>query len=233
MQRLGVIAQNIANATTSGFKKEILVSRNFADYLGVEGKASPGGQALVPASLPEVAGVTDFSQGTQRYSGNPLDVAIEGDGFFELRDDQGVKYTRQGAFQLDATGLLVNQTGMPVMGTAGEIRLTTAQPSIDNMGRIFEAGKQVAELKVVNITNPQTLVNQGAGLFASSDQTQTSALTEGGARVREGFLEASNVVTMHEMVRMIETMRHFEASQKLIQAYDGMLDKAITKLGEF
>jgi len=231
-RRLSVIAHNIANSTTPAFKKEIVVGRAFADYLGVAAAAGGGATPLAATSLPEVRSVIDFSQGTQRHTGNPLDVAIEGDGFFELRDGQGTAtYTRQGNFRLDQTGRLVSEAGIPVAGSAGEITLTTSQPSIDGRGRIFEAGKQVAELRVVRIGDPTTLQALGAGLYAATEATTVN--TDGGARVRQNFLESSNVVTMHEMVRMIETMRHFEASQKVMQAYDGILDKAISKLGEF
>jgi len=230
-RRLGVIAQNVANSTTTGFKKAILVSRPFADLLGIEAGAAGGAAAAAPASAPDIATVTDFTQGTQRSTGNPLDVAIEGNGFFELREGDRVFYTRQGTFRIDAGGRLVNEAGLTVSGSAGDITLTTAQPVIDARGRVSEAGKQVGELRLVRVANPQSLENLGSGLYAATDKT--SVQPEASVQVRQGFLESSNVATMQEMVRMIETMRHFEASQKVIQAYDGILDKAISKLGEF
>lgn len=229
-RRLGIIAQNVANSTTTGFKKAILVSRPFADYLGIETRATGGAAAAVPASAPDMATVTDFTQGTQRYTGNPLDLTIEGPGFFELRQGDRVVYSRQGNFQLDLGGRLVNHAGLTVSGTSGDITLTSAQPVIDAQGRVTEAGKDAGQVKVVRIANPQTLEGLGDGLYAATDKTQVRG---GRAQVRQGFLEASNVATMQEMVRMIETMRHFEASQKVVQAYDGILDKAISKLGDF
>ncbi len=227
VQRLSVISNNIANVGTLGFKKEVGVIRPFQAYLaeGVLSSAREGG----PDSGPELSRVTDFSAGSLKHTGNPLDIAIEGGGFLTVSTASGDAYTRQGSLQLDQTGRLVTGSGNAVLGTGGEIRLTTSTPRIDQTGAVWEGNTLVAQLKLVNIARPDTLMKTGEGLYQASDTTDV--LSGDGLRIRQGYAETANVVTMHEMIKLIETMRHFEASQKLVQGYDGMLDKAINEAG--
>src|SRR5919106_10955 len=109
--RLNVISQNLANANTNGYKKELVASRPFVDYL----------QASLPVSLPALASVVDARQGPLAQTGNALDLAIEGGGFFELAGNDGPLYTRQGSFRLDARGRLVTPGGLALTGAGGEI----------------------------------------------------------------------------------------------------------------
>jgi flagellar basal body rod protein FlgG len=100
---------------------------------------------------------------------------------------------------------------------------------IDAQGNIRDNGAVVGQLKIVTVNNPQTLLDSGNGLYTATDSTVAAPAET--ARIRQGYTEAANVVTMNEMIKMIETVRHFEASQKMLQGYDSMLDKAITDLG--
>lgn len=224
MARLATISHNLANATTPGFKKDITVSRPFVEYLQTYGATGP--QTLA-TTVPVPGTVIDYKAGSLRYTGGPLDVAIEGDGFFELQTDQGPMYTRQGNFQIDARGRMVTAEGTPL---AGDITVTTGQPRIDQQGKVWDDDKVVGQIRVVAFERPIALQKVGSGLFmapaAGTGQPQDS-------RVRQGYLENSNVGSVGEMVSVIETMRHFEANQKLIQGYDEMLDRAIRTLGEF
>jgi flagellar basal-body rod protein FlgF len=223
--RMSVIGQNLANASTAGYRRELAVSVPFSDVLA----AGPGG--AYPAPLAGVDRIHDFRPGTLRSTGNPLDLAIEGDGFFEIQTEAGTRYTRQGNFRLDALGRLVTEPGFTVMGEAGEIVLTSAQASIDRQGRISEGDRPAGVVRVVRFTDPRALAHVGGGLYAA---TEGSAQRQDGyAHVRQGFLEGSNVNSTQEMVKMIETVRHFEAGQKVIQAYDDMLARAFAKLGDF
>ncbi len=224
MARLATISHNLANATTPGFKKEIPVSRAFVDLLQVYGTSAQ--QAYV-TTLPAANAVVDQRAGSLRYTGAALDVALDGNGYFELQSAQGPLYTRQGNFQIDAGGRMAAADGTPL---AGNITLTTTQPRIDQQGRVFDDDKLVGQLRVVGFEQPGSLRKLGNGLFAAPESGAGQPLE---VRVRQGHLENSNVVTVTEMVSVIETMRHFEANQKLIQAYDGMLDRAIRTLGEF
>ena len=117
------------------------------------------------------------------------------------------------------------------MGRGGEIQLTTTEPVIDKSGVIFEKNQQIGQIKVVHFSNDETLSRIGSGLFTPTSDTQQDSA--GNTKVRQGHLEASNVSSMEEMVRLIETMRHFEAAQKIVQGYDDMMDKALKKFGEF
>jgi flagellar basal-body rod protein FlgG len=228
IQQMSVIGQNLANVSTTGFRREISVARPFTDVLAASGpEGAPSGYA---ATLPRLETVQDTRSGTLRTTSNPLDLAVDGDGFFEISTDAGARYTRQGNFRVDSQGRLVTEGGSPVMGVSGEIVLSSGQVTVDNEGRIFESEKQVGQLRLMRFANPRSMINTGSGLYAAGGAAPDPV---GAGRVRQGFLEGSNVNSTREMVRMIETVRQFEAGQKVVQAYDEMLDRALGKLGDF
>lgn len=229
MARLNAISHNLANSSTAGFKKEILVTRPFVEYLGL----SRPDQAAVASvvALPTAESVIDHKPGTLKYSGNPLDIAIEDGAYFEVMTEHGPAYTRQGSFRLDAQGRLVTEGGLPVMGSSGELMLSTSQPVIDANGRITEGDREIGSLRLVRFEQPQSLQHIGNGLYQAGPGSALAS--EGYDKVRQGFIEASNVNSMVEMVKLIETMRHFESSQRVVQGYGDMMDKAIRTLGEF
>jgi flagellar basal-body rod protein FlgF len=225
VERLRVISHNLANVGTVGFKRELAVTRPFETQLTEAGESAATGARVTTG----VMSYTDRSPGTLTHTGSPLDLAIEGDAYFAIDTGQQEVYTRQGTFRLDADGRLVTLNGQSVMTTAGEVRLTSPTPVIDTQGNIRDNGTVVGQLKLVTVSNPQSLSEIGNGLYAGSNSTVTEPSDT--VRVRQGFTEAANVVTMNEMIRMIETVRHFEASQKMLQGYDAMLDRAIADLG--
>lgn len=229
MARLNAVSHNLANSGTAGFKKEIQVSRPFLEYLGMERSAQSS--RLFAVGLPHTETVTDHRPGTLKLTGNPLDLAIEDDGYFEVMTEQGPAYTRQGSFRLDAQGRLVTDAGMPVSGVSGELMLTTSQPMIDSSGKVFEGERQVGQVNLVKFTDARTLQSIGSGLYLAG--AGSTIKNDGYNRLRQGYTEASNVNSMTEMVKMIETMRHFESSQRIIQGYDEMMGKSIRTLGEF
>lgn len=229
MLRLATISHNLANATTPGFKRDIALNGRFARTL----------EALDPASrhalgVSDALSKIDQQSGSLRFTGNPFDVALEGPGFFELAEAEGPAYTRQGDFHLDARGRLVNATGIPVMGTGGEIFLLGGEHKIERDGRIFEDGKQVAQLRIVEFQQPDALLKAGNGLYAAlaGQAPKEAAAADVHPQVRQAHLENSNVVSVSEMVLLIETIRHFESQQKVIQGYDEMLERAIRSLGD-
>jgi len=228
VQRLHVISQNLANLSTAGFKREVTVTRAFNDYLHA-GVTGTGLQATGFAQ-PVVTTTTDQSTGPLKYSSNPLDVAVEGDGYMVVAAPWGEAYTRQGNLQIDASGRLVTSGGLAVLGISGEIHLSGSTPRIDQEGNVYDGTQLVDRLRVVQAPDPSTLVRVGGGLFANEAPGSVEEATN--YRVRQGYTEAANVVSMHEMIKMIETVRHFEASQKLARGYDDMLDRAINLLGE-
>lgn len=234
VSRLERIGMNITNASTTGYKREIVGAMPFAARMGAAAGA-------VVAGTPEPAQFSvrfDPRPGTLKATGQSLDVALAGPGWFEVASDQGVTYTRQGNFRLDARGRLVTQQGHAVMGTAGEIQMPPGQPVIDASGRIFDpaapagAGRAqaVAQLRVVQFEGSAPMERAGDGRFRMAGDA--TAVPEGVLQVQQGFLENSNVSHMHEMVRLMETMRHMETMQKVAIGYDDMLATSIRKLGE-
>jgi len=224
VQRLHSISHNLANVSTVGFKREIALARPFIEQLQSIAGLSTRGEAR-----PVAATWVDHSDGALKNTGNPLDLALEGNGFFVVATPAGETYTRQGNFRLDVNGRLATAHGHPVLGEGGEIQLTGPTPRIDTQGNVWEGTEQVARLKLVGVTDPRSLISLGEGLYRASDGT---ALAVDAPRVRQGFLETANVVAMKEMIHMIETVRHFEAAQRLIRGYDSMLDRAINQAGE-
>jgi flagellar basal-body rod protein FlgG len=225
MRHLDIIGHNLANATTAGYKREVVVSHPFNSYL-----LSNEGVAGQPGSTR--TSVTDFSNGVLRHNGNPLNLAIEGDGYFVVETPQGRCFTRQGAFKLNAMGQLVTADGNPVVGDDGAaVRLTSDQPSIDKDGVIWEEAEQIGRLELARFVDSRLLEKVGNGLYRPGRAVAVSQ-TQQRSGVRQGFLEASNVSAMHEMVDLMSVMRQLEGGQKVIQGYSEMMDLAIQTITE-
>lgn len=223
MARLERVGMNLANVQTPAYKRELVSAAPFA------------------ARIEEAAGApavyTDQRAGTLKPTGHGLDVALTGPGWFEVMTPQGSAYTRQGNFRLDAQSRLVTQEGHPVLGLAGEIVLLRGAPVVHADGRIFEAAAAgarkdaaaVAQLKVVQFDAGAPVQRLGAGLVHIAGEPRPAVA---GTQVRQGFLENSNASPMHEMVRLLETMRHMESLQRAALGYDEMLGTTIRRLGE-
>lgn len=227
LQRLETISQNVANVLTPGYKRQIVAGTPFAAY--VQGGA-PSGDSRHQTSLRSALSI-DPSAGSLRYSANMQDVAIEGNGFFELESKTGPQYTRQGGLRVDMNGRLVGAHDLPLVGATGVITLAPGGFSVSPNGDVLQDGRIAGRLKLVHFENPETLIPTGGGLYIQGN----ARLAESGmqSQVRAGFQETSNVNSAHEMVRLTETVRHFEALQKIVQGYDDILEKTIRKLGEF
>jgi flagellar basal-body rod protein FlgF len=230
MLRMDAISQNVANANTPGYRRTISTSKMFADVL--QRTTLDGVGRGVEITMPAVASLLDDSSGPLVSTGKPLDVALTGDGYFELTTPNGLAYTRAGNFHVDEQGALVNQNGYAVSGKGGSIRVTgTAAPTIARNGDISEGSTVIGHLRVVTFENDHTLENTGDGLLRPVDSNAQP--NEVNTAVRIGFLENSNVVPLREMISMMETSRHFESQQKLFQGYDEQISGAIQKLGQF
>ena len=213
---LDTISHNVANVGTHGFKREIRASAPFE------------AQLTSAQSVEAEPAVRDFSAGALRNTGSPLQFAIEGEGWFQLRSPQGVVLTRNGAFELDRSGKLVSQQGWPVV-LDSEASLGSATPSLTASNELWVNGERVARL-ILATADPSTLQAVGAGMYRSSQKVEDAP---GAGTVRQGFLEASNVDTLSEMLSLMQAMRGAETSQRVIRAYDEALDTALTTLGEF
>jgi flagellar basal-body rod protein FlgF len=229
LARMESISQNTANALTPGFKRQVSVTPAFA----VEVAAAENARQLriLPQAVPSISVSLDPATGSMRPTGNAQDVAIEGPAFFEVITPAGPAFTKLGNLRADAQGRLVTGQDVPLMGAGGEIRVTNSPFSVAANGELTQDGRVIGRLKMVTFSHPQLLVSAGAGMYqAGAAQPQDA---RGAATLRAGFLEGSNVSTPQEMVRLTETVRHFESLQKLVQGYDDTLEKTIRKLGEF
>ena len=235
MQQLNVISNNLANVNTTGFKRDIAVQMSFEQTVNsLMTEQRVGELPLSETDIGEqtnIKKIIDTQSGSFKVTGQPFDLAAESDGFFEVKTDSGVAYTKKGDFSLDSSGRLVTKSGLPVLGLNGEIRLMTDNPRIDSQGKIWEDQNMVAQIKMVDFSRPESLQRGGDGLFYSVSGGKTVASDQ--IRVRQGYLESSNVTAMNEMVNLIETMRHFESGAQLIKNYDEMMGSAIKTLGEF
>lgn len=241
MQRLDRIGTNLANALTPGYQREVAAARPlaFASMVGAMKRtataAGTGAPSIAPA--PGLLIRTDSRPGSLRSTGQGLDVALAGPGFFEVSTPEGPAYTRQGDFRLDGQGRLVTAMGHPVMGRGGEIYPGSAAPRIDAAGNLLApegsgagAALPLAQLKIVQPEGSVRMAHTGNGLMRA--EGAVALVPEADVQVRQGYLENSNVSSMQEMVQLVQTMRHFESMQKVALGYDEMTGQAIRKLGE-
>jgi flagellar basal-body rod protein FlgF len=206
-KRLDVIANNIANIDTSGFKKDIL---RFQDF-------------MVETTSPRL------EQGPTRITGHPLDVALSGDGFLRAQTDQGVLYTRSGNLTIRKDGTLVTQQGWPVLGKTGPIRVSSTAIRIDTNGQVFDNNQSVGTLDLVSFS-PKTLLTKVKNGFFKPADSQQVPLASKGCTVQQGALEQANFNVVEEMTQMIDTLRTFEAYQKMQQSFEQMDSQLSNKL---
>jgi len=212
-----VIARNLANANTIGFKKNTISFKTILTNTdGVE-----------TSSLQTNYGV-DQSKGNLTYTGNKLDIAIDGDGFFTLETDKGMRYTRNGQFGLSINSEIVTDTGSKLMGQSGPIKIPKdgREVIIDNKGVVKVDGKDIGKLIITNFTDLTRLSPTGDSTFTAP----LEAINEDGDvrfRVAQGYLERSNVNVVMEMVDMITNMRSYEASNNVIKTYSDLMKHLI------
>ena len=204
------IANDLANAATPGYKADRTSQAGFGELLLAN---SATGQVVGPqGTAVQVSAVeTDFTPKPAKDTGEPLDFAIVGEGFFAVQAANGTRYTRNGQFQADAQGRLVTPQGDPVLGRGGRTLSVGADGRVDPRA-----------LEVVNLRNPR---KDGDNLVAGT------AAGAAAGQVRAGALESSGADAARSMVDMIASMRAFEAGQKVIQTIDETLGKAATQVG--
>lgn len=228
MRRLDVISNNLANVNTPGFKKDKM---SFEGLLAgnINPPEVPQGKTADPILQKENIYI-DHASGPISQSGNPLDMAIDGEGFFAVTTPEGTAYTRQGNFRISADGTLVTVDGLPVQGSGGAaIRIQGNQVEVDQSGAILVDGAQAGALAIMDFEKPYALNKIGSALFVPVDPQSTPQTAK--AQVRQGYLEGSNVESISEMVQLIETNRYFEACSKIIRGFDDMAAKAAGDLG--
>ncbi|MCR4924561.1 MAG: flagellar hook-basal body protein [Lachnospiraceae bacterium] len=242
-KRVDVLTNNLANSATTGYKKEGTTARSFHDVLALKIKdtSEPGAiRKLGAMNLGVKIGenYVDYSQGSFHETGNTFDLALSGKGFFAVQfankdGSTSIKYTRDGAFQLNAKGELVNNNGDYLLDKNGNhIVLDPLQTySVNRLGDIIQDGGQgqtLATIQVVDFANYDYLEKYGETYF---DTVEGFQFAQTNAQMYSGYLETSNVQTVREMVELIAFQRAYESNQKIIQSYDSTLDKAVNDLG--
>jgi flagellar basal-body rod protein FlgF/flagellar basal-body rod protein FlgG len=233
-REMDVIANNLANMDTNGFKADGVT---FEEYLATKARvdrAAPADQRV--AFVRESGSITDFSQGTLQQTGGALDLAIRGDGYFVVETPQGERYTRNGSFSLNEKGELVNQQGYRVRGQNGPLQFDQQDNSITfgregtitaingNEKQVIERGK----IRLVRFDNQNSLLREGNGLYSAGGQAPQNVKET--TSIVQGSLEKSNVNPIIEMSRMLEVMRAYQSLAGMMNKTDDLRKTAIDKL---
>lgn len=244
--KLETIANNLANANTPGFKKD---NQLFKEYLTSYEKQPTTLEApKIPASIEsyyplnggdqsyvDTGGTTtSFAQGALKLTENPMDLAIEGDAFFEVSTPAGVQFTRNGHLTIDGQGIVVTKQGYPILlqgqeGQPLEERTISAedkaQITVTPQGDMFINGENRGRLSLKTVTEKDALHKQGNSLYTIRENFDNQVIDATNFKIHQGAFEQSNVNVVQEMTEMINATRVFESTQKAIQAYDQMNQK--------
>lgn len=235
-----LVANNLANADTRGYKRQAVSVRSFPEMLihRINDPVQVGRRAVDPrpaigylgtgAAVDEVG--LDMSPGVYRYTGRELDVALDGPGFLAVElPAGGVAYTRDGGLNVSAEGYLVTAGGLRVLGEAGPIFVGDQLPAFGEDGSVFVAGQQVARLQLWEFPEPRALERLGENLLAPSAGSGAPQLAAG-SRILPGHVEMANVNVVREMVDMINIQRAYEANQRVLRAHDETLGQLIAEV---
>jgi flagellar basal-body rod protein FlgF len=225
-RQMDMVANNIANINTTGFKAEQLLYEEYKMPVATHGDFA--GQDRTLSYVQDWATVQDFSSGAMVQTDSPLDLAISGDGFFTVQTAAGERWSRSGAFQINSTGLLVDSSGNPVMGEGGQIQFGPEETDIKISadGSISSSAGDKGRLRIVEFAEPQALTREGNNLMSGG-----TPIAPTNSRVLQGFTEKSNVSGVSEMAEMIRVTRAYESIASLGQKQDDMRRDAIKRLG--
>lgn len=222
-RQMEIVANNIANLNTTGFKGEQPL---FEDYVMAAGPHTPVSYVLDRGTMRNQA------PGALSLTGEPLDVALEGDGFLTVQTADGPRYTRNGHLSMDADGRVVTSAGQPVLDDGGgEITLDegAGAPTIAPDGTISQGTNRIGRLGVVRFADPQALQGAGDGLLTAGPGQAAEAAPD--TRLAQGMLEGSNVQPVVEITRMVELQRRYQTMQSLLQSDAELQRSAIQRLG--
>ncbi|MDA3833866.1 MAG: flagellar basal-body rod protein FlgF [Spirochaetales bacterium] len=220
ISRLDCVTHNIANVNTPGFKAE----RFHFLKPSSEAEVNEGRPAQGPATS------VNYSRGIIQKTGNVLDLAIDGKGFFAIQTKAGVVYTKDGRFTLNKNGELVTLAGDYVLGRGGNITIKGNDIQISKEGGISVDGDEIDALRIESFREPSALIKINTGLYRNPDNL-AGAKTEENVYVQSGYLELSNVQAIREMVEMINIQRTFESYQKAIQTISEQDRSSTTRVG--
>jgi flagellar basal-body rod protein FlgF len=222
-RRLESVSRNIANVSTPGFKKET----SFDEALSAQ---APGAADASSTNKTTNKTGTDFSQGTLRLTGKSLDLALSGAGFFKLRSQDGVYYSRGGQFERASDGTLSTSQGLTLQTVTGE-NLVVSKEDFEVLqdGTVLEGGLPTARIGVFETSDGAALQSIGGGIFSVSDDAMRDAPS---VVVRQGMLEGSNVELASEMVEMMAALRQAEAGARIVQVFDTLSGQMISTFGQ-
>lgn len=216
-QRLATVSMNVANLSTAGYKRRV----SFTDVVAARSNGSN--------ALPTVRLRSDMTTGKLSDTGNPLDLAIGGDGFFQVRDGEDVMFTRSGAFQLAEDGRVLTPQGFALQQAGGgDLVLDNSAVEIRADGQVFDDDRRVGRIGVFGAPASAGLEALDGSMFRFTDPPEEVAAPG----LRQGMIEASNVSIGDEMIVMMATLRQAESGARLVQTYDDLLGRAITAFGQ-
>jgi len=221
VDRNNVVANNLANINTTGFKKDLV----FFDAFGEELEKRQG----------QVHSV-DHTQGQLKKTENSLDFAISSRGFFNVETDRGVAYTREGHFKMDDDGMLRTASGHLVMGETGPIillgeNIKPEMVTVTHNGEVYRENEYVDRLKITDFEDKESLKKIGDNLFEAGDDAIKEDVFE--SEIHQGYLEDSNVNPAQEMIQLIEVQRQFESLQKMVRSLDEVFQTAANQVGRY
>ncbi len=207
-KRLDVISNNLANAATPGYKRD---SAHFKDFMFQ-------------------STYSRLDQGKVAQTGNPLDIALNGNGYLRVQTDEGTLFTRAGNLRLNRDNVLVTQEGWPVLGKSGPMTLETGDIRVEQGGQVFDGNNEVDTLDIVQFPTDTHLEKSRNGYFKPT-QTNVAPLPAEQCTVQQGALEEPNFDIVQEMTQLVETTRIFEAYQKTLRMHEEQDANITTKLG--
>jgi flagellar basal-body rod protein FlgF len=221
MRKLETASQDLANVNTTGYKgqrlafNEVLAERSPAD-------ARSGGFVAVGQQR------TNFIQGHLRSTGNPLNLAIDGEGYFVVQTPRGERYTRSGGFTLGADGTVVTPQGEPVLSEGGPIQISGGKMDVGLDGTVRSENGEIGRLRIVRFVDNNEVAKEGANTFRTEAANVEDVVAP---RVAQGHLEQSNVSPIDSMVALISIQRQFEAYERAMKLMDGATQKMIVDAG--
>jgi flagellar basal-body rod protein FlgF len=208
-----VTANNLANVNTDAFKADRLTARMLPD---------------MPFPVPVEK--TDLQQGAFRDTGRPLDLSLDGPGFFVVRTVHGERLTRGGSLRLDAAGVLTDMHGDPLLGTQGPLVLNGSEVEVQSDGTVVVDGAVAGRLRVETVADTSTLIKEGAGRYAPD--APLAPVAEDGTRVRQGAVEEPNLDPLLSMVDLITIQRAYSANVDALRAMDSVLGVITSEVGK-
>jgi flagellar basal-body rod protein FlgF len=219
---MDVIANNIANMSTPGFKGENVV---FKEYI------TPGDEDGKTSFVQDAGVSTDYTQGELVHTGSDLDFGINGDGYFVIGAAQGNRYTRGGHFKLDGNGQITTIAGDPLLsegGTPMVVPLAATKISLNKDGSLYADGDLLGKVKLVKFSSPQMIDREEGGLYREAVPGNTAPVDK--VNISQGMLEQSNVQSVVEMTKMMQVARNYESTQNLMDKEDDRVRQAIRRI---